>query len=110
MVSILSEIGDYLGAFYNIYLKKNMKVVDGAYDIIKNGFGLSSINDFIKYLEKIIPSNIDVSSDNQYTIYFFDSVDKYRKKEIITFTEKECNHFNNLSNNNKSLFIINKIV
>jgi len=110
MIGILSELSDYLGAYYNIYLKKNMKVVDGAYEVMKDGFGLVDVNDLIRFLYKIMPSNLLVNSEENYTVYYFDGVNKERKKEIIRFTEKESSKFNDMTMKKRCDYLLNKMV
>jgi hypothetical protein len=110
MLAVLSELSDYLGGFYCMYLKKNMKVIDSAYEIMETGFNINGVEDFMKVLEKVMPVNLDVNCGENYIIYLFDAVKKERKREVITFTEKESNIFNDLTHKKKCEYLLNKMV
>lgn len=110
MISIFSEISPYLGAFYNIFLNKNMSVVNNAYSILEEGYNIKGVENIINFLKKQIPCNLDVIPNNDYTIYYFDSVNKVEKKTNISFTEKECEKYNSLANNEKSNYFKAKMI
>lgn len=109
IISVLSELSDYLGAFYNMFLKNNMKVINDAYNLMRDGFKINDVNDFIRVLQKVIPCSFDVKENDVYTVYYFDSIEKTSSKKEIIFSEKEVNEFNGLSNINKYSYICKKM-
>lgn len=110
MISIFSEIAPYLSGFYNIFLNKNMTIVNNAYTILEDGYNIKGVESVIEYLKKQIPCSLDVVSNKEYTVYYFDGVNKIQKKKILTFSEKECEIYNSLTNNQKSKYFKTKMI
>jgi len=110
MISIFSEIAPYLGGFYNIFLNKNMGVVNNAYKILEDTYNIKGVESVINYLRKQIPCNLDLVADREYIVYHFDSVRKVHKKKNIIFSEKECEIYNSLTNNDKSKYFKAKMI
>jgi len=110
IVAILTEMGDYMGSFYNIYIKDNMNIVNNAYAIMKQGLGAGGVKDILKVFLKNCPADVELDKNKKYVFYHFDSLHKKRNKKTLTFSEKECLELNRMSNNKKTKYILNKML
>ena len=87
-----------------------MGVVNNAYKILEDTYNIKGVESVINYLRKQIPCNLDLVADREYIVYHFDSVRKVHKKKNIIFSEKECEIYNSLTNNQKSSYFKTKMI
>lgn len=110
IIAILTEMGDYMGAFYNIYINDNMNIVNSAYKIMREGFSTGGVRDVLKLFLKHCPADVSFEKNKEYIFYHFDSLNKKRNKKSFTFSEKECGELNRMTNNKKTKYIVNKML
>jgi hypothetical protein len=106
MIDLLCEMGDYLGSFYNIYVEKNIEVIEKGYNIMSNDFNIKGMKSFLNYMKRTVPSNIDIREGQEYTIYFFDSFEKIHKKSLVKFEKDISDRINGMTNIEKCLYFL----
>ena len=105
-IELLCEMGDYLGAFYNIFVEKNIQVIERGYNIMSEDFGIKNMRSLLNYMRRTIPSNLDFKKGEEYTIYIFDSFEKSHKKKNIKFEEEEVEKINAMTNIQKCYYFL----
>jgi len=106
MIDLLCEMGDYLGSFYNIYVEKNIEVIEKGYNIMSNDFNIKGMKSFLNYMKRTVPSNIDIREGQEYTIYFFDSFEKIHKKSLVKFEKDISDRINGMTNIEKCRYFL----
>jgi len=106
IISVLKEMGVYLGSFYNRYVGDHLKTINDGYDLMKEMFKINDLNDVMRYLKQILPCDLEFNQDERYVVYIFDSFDKKYKKKEVFLKNRDIDRVNNMSNIEKCRYFI----
>ena len=98
MIDLLCEMGDYLGSFYNLFVQKNIKVIERGYDVMSNEFDIKDMKSLLKYMKRTVPSNLDFIKEEEYIVYVFDASEKRNTRKVMKFSESEVDKINGMTN------------
>lgn len=106
MIDLLCEMGDYLGSFYNLFVQKNIQVIEKGYTIMSNDFGIKNMKSLLNYMKRTVPSNLDFRKEEEYIVYIFDANEKRNIRKVMTFSESEIDKINGMTNIQKCNYFL----